>query len=123
MKNSKRFKDFEGWNKVKYIRSTEELVKLITQLTWGMFWEGIIVTFSDVAKEDLVFFSTGPRHQDFFETLGEISPEEIEFINFYSKDCGFELENLGPVWEYWVCGDTFEEELYRRKNQLSEEDN
>lgn len=114
----KKFSDYEGWEKKESIKSTEELVKILTRLAWGMYWEGIRVQFFDIAKEDLVFLSTSYR-QEFFETLGEVSPEEVEYIKFYSKDCNFELENEGSAWSYCIGVDTVEEDLYRDKIQKS----
>ena len=114
MKDTKRFKDFECWDKIESIKSTEELVKILTRLEWGMYWEGIRVQFFDLAKEDLVFGTLATK-KNFFETLGEVSPEEIEYIIFYSKDCNFELENEGSAWTYGVGCSTFEEDLYRDK--------
>lgn len=120
MKNSKKFKDFKNWGKTE-IESTEELINILTELIWCMRPKCVRVKFCDTTKKDFVVLNPDYT-KDLFKALGDISPEEIQFINLYSKDYNFELENFdlefsGPKWSCGIFPNTLEDKI------LLEEDN
>jgi hypothetical protein len=106
----KKFNDFERYGEVDYINSTEELVKFLNLLVWNECWKAVRVEFFDTTKKDLVV--SRPFSSDIFETLGEFSPEEIQFITFYSKDYNFVLTNLDFAWIFNSHLSTIEEDFH-----------
>lgn len=95
MKNT-RFMDYEGWGRYKRIESTEEFVKILTQVVWYMRPKLIRVKFCDTTKKDLVLMTDYTKK--FFEDLGEVSPEEVQLITLFSYNFNIEFESWREGW-------------------------
>lgn len=116
---TKRFMDYEGWGRYKGIESTEELVKILTQVIYRMNPQLIRVKFCDTTKKDLVLKSEYTK--GFFEALGEMSLEEVQLITLYSYISNIEFENRREGWRVGHNYFTSIEEVFdENKIQISE---
>lgn len=116
---NKKFNDFDGWGRYKRIESTEELVKILTQVIYRMNPQLIRVKFRDTTKKDLVVLNSD-NTKKFFEALGDMSPEEVQSITLYSYRYNIEFEYWKEGWRVHENYFTSIEEVFdENKTQIS----